>query len=124
MTPKYRAALFDLDDTIFDHQAHRREALAAIARHVPALHGIDASELEAAHDVHLQRTHLAVLDGSVSIAEARTERMCGLLSDFGVEADSALTDACENIYRAAYDHEWRAGPRAPAMLPPPRRHDR
>ena len=116
MTPKYRAALFDLDDTLFDHQAHRREALAAVARHVPALHAVDVFELEAAHEAHLQRTHGAVLNGSLSIAEARTERMRRLLADFGIQADSALEDNCEKIYREAYDREWRAVPGARELL--------
>lgn len=110
MKPKYRAALFDLDDTIFDHQAHRREALSAVARSVPGLSLTDVLDLEAAHDVHLQRTHRAVLEGLLSVAEARTERMLGLLSDFGVQADAALANRCEEIYREAYDREWRTVP--------------
>ena len=116
MTPKYRAALFDLDDTIFDHQAHRREALSAVARNIPALSQTDVHDLEAAHDIHLQLTHGAMLEGSLSVAEARTKRMRGLLSDFGVEVDAALADSCERIYREAYDREWRAVPGARDLL--------
>jgi putative hydrolase of the HAD superfamily len=114
--PKYRAALFDLDDTLFDHQAHRREALAAVACHVPALCRVDVRALEAAHDVHLQRTHVAVLSGTLSIAEARTQRMRGFLGDYGVNADAALADACEKIYREAYDRDWRTVPGARELL--------
>ena len=116
MTPKYRAALFDLDDTIFDHQAHRREALAAIARSIPELARADARDLEAAHDVHLQITHVAVLDGTLSIADARIKRMQGMLGDFGIRADAALAGRCEEIYRQAYDREWRPVPGAPELL--------
>ena len=121
MTPKYRAALFDLDDTIFDHQARRREALAALARHVPDLPG-DVCELEAAHDVHLQRTHTAVLNGALSAAEARTERMRRLLSDYGVAVDASLADTCEQVYRDAYDRDWRAVPGAAELLQSLRTH--
>ena len=116
MRPKYRAALFDLDDTIFDHQAHRREALSAVARSIPELSLSDVRDLEAAHDVHLQRTHGAVLEGLLSVPEARTERMRGLLSDFGVQADSALANGYEKIYREAYDREWRTEPGASELL--------
>jgi FMN phosphatase YigB (HAD superfamily) len=49
VTLKYRAALFDLDDTLFDHQAHRREALAALGWNIPALSGISLEALESAH---------------------------------------------------------------------------
>ena len=122
MTPKYLAALFDLDDTIFDHQAHRREALAALAQHVPALSRCDVCELETAHDLHLQRTHIAVLNGSLSVAQARTERMQGLLSDYGVAVDTALADHCEKIYREAYDRDWRTVPGARELLQSLRSH--
>ena len=122
MTPKYRAALFDLDDTIFDHQVHRREALSAVAATVPALRLADVREVEAAHETHLQRTHRAVLDGAISVSAARTERMRELLSDFGVRADAALVNRCEAIYREAYDREWRTVPGARELLRSLREH--
>ena len=116
MKPKYRAALFDLDDTIFDHQAHRREALAAVARSLPDLAAADVRDLEAAHDVHLQITHVAVLDGTLSVVDARLQRMQGMLADFGLRADAALANRCEEIYRQAYDREWRTVPGAAELL--------
>jgi putative hydrolase of the HAD superfamily len=116
MKPKYRAALFDLDDTVFDHQANRREALAAVARTIPELSVTDVRDLEAAHDVHLQITHVAVLDGTLSIVEARIKRMQGMLGNFGIRADVALANRCEQIYREAYDREWHAVPGAPELL--------
>ena len=116
MTLKYRAALFDLDDTIFDHQAHRREALVALGRFIPSLSVISLKDIESAHEAQLQRTHLALLDGTLSISQARTERMRGLLNDFGIEADDALTNTCEEIYRAAYNRKWRAVPGARELL--------
>lgn len=114
--PKYRAALFDLDDTIFDHQAHRREALAAVAGSIPELSAADVRDLEAAHDVHLQITHVAVLDGTLSVADARIRRMQGMLADFGIHADAALANRCEEMYRRAYDREWRTVPGAAELL--------
>ena len=122
MTPKYRAALFDLDDTLFDHQAHRREALSAVARSISGLSLTDVRDLEAAHDVHLQRTHGAMLEGLLSVAEARTERMRALLSDFGVQADAALAISCEKVYREAYNREWRTVPGASELLQSLREH--
>jgi len=116
MTPKYRAVLIDLDDTIFDNQFHRREALAALARSVPELSLTDMRDLERVHELHLQRTHQAVLDGSIMIAEARIERMRALLSDSGLQADTALAEKCEAIYRGAYDREWRPVPGATELL--------
>jgi putative hydrolase of the HAD superfamily len=116
MTLKYRAALFDLDATIFDHQAHRREALVALGRFIPSLSVISLKDIESAHEAQLQRTHLALLDGTLSVTQARTERMRGLLNDFGIEADDTLTNTCEEIYRAAYNRKWRAVPGARELL--------
>ena len=116
MTPKYRAALFDLDDTLFDHQARRREALAAVGNHVAPLAGISVRDLEAAHDAQLQRTYDAYLKGALSLAQARTERMRELLGHFGVSCDDTLTSACEAVYRATYDRDWRPVPGALELL--------
>lgn len=116
MTPRYRASLFDLDDTLFDHQAHRREALTALTKAFASLRGINLTELESSHETHLQRTFHAVLNGQLSVAQARIERMRGLLRDFGIELDNEQIDACERTYRAAYDREWRAVPGSRELL--------
>jgi phosphoglycolate phosphatase-like HAD superfamily hydrolase len=122
MTPKYRAVLFDLDDTLFDQQTHRREGLSALAKSIPELAQTSLRKLEDAHEVHLQRTHGAVLDGSLSVADARMARMRGVLNDFGIKADMALASRCEKIYREAFDREWRAVPGAPELLGSLRNH--
>ena len=116
IAPKYRAALFDLDDTLFDHRAHRQAALAAVAGHVPALSGASAGALEAAHEAVLQRTYQALLDGTLSLAQSRTERMRELLQYFGLVADEALAAECEAIYRSAYDCDWQPVPGARELL--------
>src|SRR5688572_24219387 len=110
MTPRYRAALVDLDDTLFDHQAHRREALSALSESIPSLRGVKLPDLESSHETHLLRTHTALLNGQFSLAQARLARMRGLLSDFGAQADETELEEYEHIYRRAYDREWRAVP--------------
>jgi putative hydrolase of the HAD superfamily len=42
--------------------------------------------------------------------------MRGLLNDFGIEADDTLANACAEIYREAYNREWRAVPGARELL--------
>jgi HAD superfamily hydrolase (TIGR01509 family) len=116
MTPRYRAALVDLDDTLFDHQAHRREALTALSESVPSLRGVKLADLESSHETHLVRTHMALLNGQFSFSQARLERMRGLLSDFGANADDAELEECEHIYRRAYNREWRAVPGSRELL--------
>jgi HAD superfamily hydrolase (TIGR01509 family) len=116
MTPRYRASFFDLDDTLFDHQTHRREALTAVAQTFEPLRGISLVQLESSHEAHLQRIHHAVLNGQLSVTQARMERMRGLLRDFGIEPDDIQVEACERTYRAAYDRQWRAVPGARQLL--------
>jgi HAD superfamily hydrolase (TIGR01549 family) len=116
VAPKYRAGLFDLDDTLFDHQTHRREALDALGRSIVALSHARLGDLERVHETLLTRTHRALLDGSLSVEEARAERMRGLLAAFGAATDDKLVAACEQTYRQAYDREWRAVPGAIELL--------
>jgi HAD superfamily hydrolase (TIGR01509 family) len=113
---KYRAALMDLDDTIFDHQLHRREALAAVRAAIPSLAGAGIEELERIHDLHLQRTHRALLANVLTLDQARTERLHGMLSDFGCPAGDDEIAIAESAYRAAYDRQWRAVPGARELI--------
>jgi HAD superfamily hydrolase (TIGR01509 family) len=113
---KYRAALMDLDDTIFDHQLHRREALAAVRAAIPSLAGAGIEQLERTHDLHLQRTHRALLANALTLDQARTERLRGMLSDLGCPAGDAEIALAESAYRAAYDREWRAVPGARELI--------
>jgi beta-phosphoglucomutase-like phosphatase (HAD superfamily) len=57
------AVLFDLDDTISDHQYARRSALAALQHANPELAGQTIRSLEFAHEWHLQATHTLLLAG-------------------------------------------------------------
>jgi HAD superfamily hydrolase (TIGR01509 family) len=117
MTPlRYKVVLFDLDDTLFDHQAHRREALAAVKAAAGFASSVEIASLEASHERHLQRTYLALMGGQCSQAQARAERMRGLLADHGITPDEQMLDELERVYRAAYDRHWRPVPGAVALL--------
>jgi putative hydrolase of the HAD superfamily len=115
-TPRYRAALVDLDDTLFDHQAHRREALTELRESMASLSRVTLADLEHSHEEHLQRTHIAILDGRLALPQARLERMRAVLADFGVQASDAELADCERAYRRGYDREWRAVPGARELL--------
>lgn len=114
--PKYQAALFDLDDTLFDHQFHRRQALSAVRDRFASLRHVTIAQLEHTHDVHLQRTHRAWLAGELTLEQARTDRLRGMLSDFGCNAGDAEVELAEQGYRRAYDRDWRTVPGAPELL--------
>jgi HAD superfamily hydrolase (TIGR01509 family) len=115
-TLRYRAVFFDLDDTLFDHQAHRREALAALKYAAGLNPAISVASLEAAHERHLQRTHSLLLAGGCTLKQARLERLQGTLADHGVEASGSRLAQLETIYRRAYDRDWRHVPGSIELL--------
>jgi HAD superfamily hydrolase (TIGR01509 family) len=104
------AVLFDLDDTIFDHQYSRRRALARMMEVYEAASQSDLLTLEALHEKHLQTTHLLVLDGRLTLADARRERMSLLFSDLGVGLSAKAADEADAFYRDTYDACVRAVP--------------
>ena len=69
-----KAALFDLDDTLFDHLHSTRQGLQAVCRAYPCFQQCSIDELFADYTRLLDEVHLRVLDGSLSIDEARRER--------------------------------------------------
>ena len=111
-----RVVLFDLDDTLFDHQYCSRAGLVAVQRtYAERIHG-SIDEVESAYGVLLEQWHEKVLDGSISIDESRIERFRMLLSS----AQSVATDdeslAAARCYRDAYDAACRPVPGAIELL--------
>ena len=112
MTPKSKrkAVLFDLDDTIFDHRHCRQAALTALAQAYPSIAGHELRTMEASHERHLQTTHALLLDGGISLSEARHERMRRLFSDFGAVVSDSQLPGIEHVYRIAYESNRRPIP--------------
>jgi putative hydrolase of the HAD superfamily len=101
------AVLFDLDDTLFDHWACTRAALASLRVRFPTLGRLSAGDIEAEHRSLLEALHLQVLAGRLTVDEARVERFRRLLAFAGGPAGTeAATDAA-TAYRAAYLEHWR-----------------
>lgn len=64
-------ALFDLDDTLFDHQHSRRCGLLALQHTYPLLAQIPLETLIAEHERQLTASYDRVLDGTESIQTNR-----------------------------------------------------
>ena len=60
--------LFDLDDTLFDHQYCSRAGLIAVQRTYAGRIDGDIDEVEFVYRTLLEQWHEKVLDGSISIA--------------------------------------------------------
>ena len=96
-----RAVLFDLDDTLFDHQFCSRAGLAAIQAGFPPLASEPFDAFELRYRVLLEEVHLKVLSGTLSPAAARAERFQRFLS---VASPASLADAARaaELYATAF----------------------
>lgn len=99
--------LFDLDDTLFDHQ--RAVGLGVTAkRH--AEDGVVAAADDAAvtrrwH--HLEEVHYSrYLHGELDLQQQRRVRVQEFLRPYGVDLDDAAADAWYADYLAHYDRSW------------------
>lgn len=110
------AVLFDLDDTLFDHQYGTRVALAALRVHHEALRAWSVDELGARHVELLERLHLQVLAGRLSVDEARLQRFATLFAAAGSPLTPEDAAAVAAEYRDAYLGAWRLVPGALAVL--------
>jgi putative hydrolase of the HAD superfamily len=88
-----RAVLFDLDDTLFDHRASARAALAAVHRMFAA--STEFAVFERHHAHYLEEMHLEVLAGRVSLDDGRRERFRRVFAALGLRLDPA------DVHRAA-----------------------
>jgi putative hydrolase of the HAD superfamily len=99
--------LFDLDDTLFDHWACTRAALASLRETYQALRRVPADVLEREHARLLEDLHLRVLAGRMTVDEARVERFGRLLACAGESAGPEAAAGAAAAYRAAYLGHWR-----------------
>jgi len=111
-----RAVLFDLDDTLFDHQGCAREALAAVRASHEGFRAMPAEALERAHAGFLEELHGQVMLGRMPLEVARIERFRRLLGAAGVAAGDDLAAALASTYRDAYRTARRAVAGAAALL--------
>jgi len=94
--------LFDLDDTLFDHESAARRALADVhSAHAQAQH-VAFDEFERAHTIYLEELHHDVVAGTRGIDEARIERFRRLFASIGVGDGNVDLPSAAARYRTAY----------------------
>jgi putative hydrolase of the HAD superfamily len=108
--------LFDLDDTLFDHQHSRRCGLLALQHAYPPLACLPIADLVAEHERQLTASYDQVLDGTVSLAVNRLERFRRLFVNCGVAMPVAEVERAMQRYRRAYEAHRRAVPGVVALL--------
>ncbi|MBA3297810.1 MAG: HAD-IA family hydrolase [Acidobacteria bacterium] len=97
-----RAVLFDLDDTLFDHQYCSRAALAGVRAMHPAFEHMGADDFERAHSALLEALHLDVMIGRLDPDVARIERFRRLYQMAGIEPDAGLSSRTAASYREGF----------------------
>jgi len=103
-----RAVLFDLDDTLFDHQHCAAAALAGVRSMHSCFERVDVTALEEAHARILETLHRDVMLGRVPLDAARVERFRRLYEYAGVQADLELARRTAMSYKNAYIAARRA----------------
>jgi putative hydrolase of the HAD superfamily len=99
--PGVRAVLFDLDDTLFDHQHCSRAGLLALREGFPALAAEPFEAFEQRYRVLLEEVHLRALSGELSPAAARLERFSRFLSAV-MSATQGDAERAGALYQAAF----------------------
>ena len=97
-----RAILFDLDDTLFDHQYCSRAGLAALREAFPALAAEPFDAFELRYRTLLEEVHLLALSGKLTMAAARLERFHRFLSATLAAATLEDAERASGLYRAAF----------------------
>lgn len=110
------AVLFDLDDTLFDHDYCSRSALWSLGEEHPALSAAPWEELRRSYSRLLEEVHARLLDGEFTLDEARRERFRRLFAELGEEPPDELVRRAAEGYGRAYRQSWRAVPGAEELL--------
>jgi HAD superfamily hydrolase (TIGR01549 family) len=113
-TPKL--VLFDLDDTLFDHQYSRRCGLIALQQTNPILSQVSLKSLTNAHERQLIDSYSHVLNGNMSLQANRLQRFQRMFKSLGLEISKAETKRALYIFRQAYEANRRAVRGVPSLM--------
>ena len=117
-----RAILFDLDDTLFDHQRASTLALGAMhAAHAPDL---PFEPFANKHAEVLEIFHARFLAGEFTLDQARVARMQSLFAAFERDIDAATAIEAAQLYRESHQANRHLVPGTIELLDTVREHCR
>lgn len=111
-----KAVLFDLDDTLFDHHHSCRVGLTAVHHQYACFQTVPFVEFERQHRELIEHYHLNVLQGLMTLDEARMERFRQLFLVCGETISQFTAQAAVTLYRKEYLAEERQVAGAAALM--------
>lgn len=115
-TRAVQVVLFDLDDTLTDHQYASRAGLAALQAQYPCFRDAPIRQLERDNLRLLNELYHQVLRGELTSDEARVERFDLLFSMYGQVPTGDMARAAAANHHRAYQAALRPVPGAVALL--------
>ena len=111
-----KAVLFDLDDTLYDHQYGSRAALSALHGDYSCFQAVTLDELERQHSQLLEHYHAKILRGEMTLDEARFARFHDLSLRYNGSLEPSAIRSLVKLYRETYYGSERLVPGALALL--------
>lgn len=111
-----KAVLFDLDDTLIDHQHSMRAALAHLRTHVARLDALSLPQIEAAYSEALHRNQALILTGKITLAAARLRRIRAIYECANLTPTDEEVAATTALYHRVYRENERLIEGAQALL--------
>ena len=111
-----KTVLFDLDDTLYDHQYGSRAALEAIYACYPWFQTIALDELERQHSQLLEHYHAKLLRGEITLDEVRFARFRDLSARYEGSIEPSDVHSLVRLYRETYLRSERLVSGAAALL--------
>lgn len=108
--------IFDLDETIYDHQYSSLAGLKAVAKAFPLWQNHSLNELENIYFKELHQIHLKVIDGHITDEEAHLIRFQKLASHCQLKFNQNDLVNMIQIYNQASKNDKRSIPGAPETI--------
>lgn len=111
-----RAVFLDLDETLFDHRHSCEAGISVVRERYPELQQKTLCQLEAEFYQMLNDMHHEVLQGRMTLDEARKERFRLLFLGCGLVIDDAEVEEVVELYSQVYQSSRRPVPGAVELL--------
>ncbi len=108
--------IFDLDETIYDHQFASLSGLKAISEAFPIWQNHDLKAIENMYFEDLHHSHLKVIDGSISEEHSHIARFQKIASHFNINFHQNEYLKMIEIYNKTSQNFKRAIPNAPETI--------